>query len=118
MMQAIATTPNAPEIPQSEFSKTWPRLSVVSTAVQEQISAVTISGRMSRATMRATRLPVDCAVASSMTAHCAAKDSSAMVATVRPTMTLDNAMSNRASRGMSYTGSTDRNAQPNTYTAD
>src|SRR5438552_91124 len=118
MIDTMAATPRAPETPQSEFSKMWPRLDVVRTAVQEQISAVAMRGMMKRATTRATRLPVDCAVASSMTAHCAAKDSSAMVATDLPTSTLDNQVSNRPSRGMSYTGRTDRKAQPNTYTAD
>src|SRR6187402_40790 len=89
MIAAIATTPRAPAAPHREFSKMCPRLEVVRTAVQEQISAVMIMGMISFDTMRAVALEVDSAVAWSITAHCAAKASSATVATDRPTMTLE-----------------------------
>ncbi|MGT2440234.1 hypothetical protein ACU4GH_35765 [Bradyrhizobium betae] len=49
-----------------------------------------------------------------MMAHCATKQSSATVATVRPTTTLDSQVSNRQMRCTSARGSTERNAQPNT----
>src|SRR3569833_960836 len=114
MIDTIAATPRAPVTPHREFSKMWPRFDVVRTAVHEQISAVRIRGRMSRDTIRAVRLPVAWAMAWNRTAHCAAKQSSAAVATERPTMTLENQVSNRPSRGMSYTGTTERKAQPNT----
>ena len=58
------------------------------------------------------------AVRCSSKAHWATKHNSATVATDRPTMTLDSRESTRTMRGMSYTGNTERNAQPNTYTAD
>ena len=47
-------------------------------------------------------------------AHCAAKQSSATVATERPTITLESQVSNRQIRCTSARGSTERNAQPNT----
>src|SRR5262249_24689480 len=47
-------------------------------------------------------------------AHCAAKQSSASVATERPTTTLDNHISNRQMRWMSTRGKMERKAQPKT----
>ncbi len=47
-------------------------------------------------------------------AHCATKQSSAIVATVRPTATLDSQVSNRQIRCTSARGSSDRKAQPKT----
>src|SRR5262249_18716989 len=69
-------------------------------------------------TTRANTLWAATAVAYRSTAHWAAKDNSATVATLRPMMTLDSQVSKRHSRGMSYTGRTERNAHPKTYTPD
>jgi len=55
----MAATPKAPDTAHSEFSRMWPRFEVVMTAVQEQISAVTMRGMMMRDTTRAVLLPVD-----------------------------------------------------------
>src|SRR6201999_1968879 len=52
-----------------------------------------------------------------MTAHCAAKQTSATVATERPTATLDSQVSNRQIRCTSARGKNERNAQPNTKAA-
>ena len=49
-----------------------------------------------------------------MIAHCAAKHSSATVATVRPTKTLESQVSNRQMRCTSARGRNERKAQPKT----
>src|SRR6516165_6324466 len=51
-------------------------------------------------------------------AHCAAKQISATVATDRPTVALDNQVSNKQIRWISARGRNDRNAQPKTYAAE
>src|SRR5688572_24276966 len=51
-------------------------------------------------------------------AHCAAKQTSAIIATVRPTATLDSHESTTTMRWTSARGKTDRNAHPNTNGAD
>src|SRR5580658_5808727 len=74
----------------SEFSKTLPRKFVVITADQEKISATTMMGTMDLAMFFAVSELATLPSAYSTMAHCAAKQSSAMVATERPTMTLES----------------------------
>src|SRR5262245_8235359 len=99
---------------QRDSSMTWPRLEVVSTEYQEKSSATAMSGTTTRAVTRPTPLPVAFDISLSRRAHCAAKHSSAKVATDRPTITLESQVSKRQKRWMSYTGSTERYAQPST----
>src|SRR5262249_27615187 len=99
---------NAAASAQLEFSATCALFAVVSTAYQEQISAVAMIGTTIRDTVRANILSAAVAVAYNRKAHWAAKANSAMVATLLPTTTSDSPMSNRHSRGMSYTGTTER----------
>src|SRR5580692_5067178 len=99
---------------QQEFSKILPRKSVVITAYQEQHSATTISGTISRETFFAVS---ECAIRPSSCntmAHWMAKQSSAMVATERPTKMLDSQVSNKQMRCTSARGKIERKAQPNT----
>src|SRR5262245_28530610 len=97
---------------------TCPTFDVVSTAYHEHSSATAISGTISRETTRTMGPPSASGVSRSKSAHWATKHSSAAVATERPTMTLENHVLKRTSRGMSNTGTAERNAQPNTYTAE
>src|SRR5262249_53558384 len=53
-----------------------------------------------------------------MMAHCAAKQTSAMVATERPTTTLESQVSYRQMRCTSARGTSDRNAQSNAAQAE
>ena len=105
---SIATTLSTAAVPHSVSSTTWPMLRVVSTAYQELTSAMAISGTMACATHRLKRWPVVSAPPLNSSAHCAAKLSSAMVATVRPTSTLDAKESTMTTRGTSNTGRKDR----------
>ncbi len=81
---------------------------MVSTEYQEKHSASAISGITSRDTDWPIRLPVTWAISRSSSAHWATKQSSARVATERPTITLENQESNRQKRGTSNTGSAER----------
>src|SRR6267154_3461328 len=111
-------TSSATDSPQIDSSATWPRFDVVSTEYQEQASAIAMRGTTARATAIPSALRAVREISLSINAHCPTKHSSATVATDRPTMTLDSQWLNRQMRGTSYTGKADRNAQPNTYTAD
>ena len=73
-----------------------------------------MSGTITTAVTLPTPLPVAREISRSMSAHCAAKHSSAKVATVRPTMTLESQVSNSTTRGTSKTGRAERYAQPST----
>src|SRR5690242_15354139 len=97
----MATMTSAAAIAHMEFSATWPKLEVVSTAYQEHTSAVAMSGTSRQATVLANRLFAAEAVAYSNKAHWLAKANSATVATLRPTATSANQVSNRHRRGMS-----------------
>ena len=71
---------------------------MVSTEYQENSSATAISGTTTTEVTWPTPLPVAREIARSSSAHCAAKHSSAKVATERPTMTLESQVSNRQKR--------------------
>ena len=60
------------------------------TEYQENVSAIAISGTITREMASATGFRVSTASTRSSSAHCAAKQSSAIVATVRPTATADS----------------------------
>src|SRR4029077_6421431 len=98
----------------SEFSRTLPKKLVVMTAYQEQPSASAISGTPALAMFFAVSELATLPGTDSTMAHCAAKQSSATVATERPTMTLESQVSNRQMRCTSARGSTERKAQPST----
>ena len=87
---------------------------MVSTAYQEKHSASRISGTIALAAVRVVSAPAIQPSWFRMIAHCAAKQTSATVATERPTRTLESQVSNRQIRCTSARGRTDRNAQPNT----
>jgi hypothetical protein len=87
---------------------------VVSTEYQEQTSATKIMGMTTRAATLPTTLPVTRELSRSISAHWAMKQSSATVATDRPTAALDRMEFTSATRGTSKTGRTDRYAQPKT----
>ena len=87
---------------------------MVTTAYQEQHSASRISGTITLEMLRAVS---DFAMPPSWRstiAHWIAKQTSAMVATERPTSTLQSQVSNRQILWISARGSTDRKAQPKT----
>src|SRR5450631_3491077 len=111
-------TSSATASPQIDSSATWPRFEVVSTEYQEQVSATAISGTIASDTTVPSVLRAARDISLSINANCPTKHSSATVATDRPTMTLDIQWLSKQMRGTSYTGKADRNAQPNTYTAD
>src|ERR1700689_2991183 len=98
----------------SEFSSTLPKKLVVMTAYQEQISASTIVGTMAFEIFFAVSELATLPSAKSTMAHCAAKQSSATVATERPTMMLESHVSNKQMRCTSVRGRTERKAQPST----
>src|SRR5262252_2357826 len=106
------TTSSAAHRPHSVSSTTWPRLLVVNTEYQEQLSATAINGTITRAAEVPNPLPVACDDARSSSAHCATKHSSATVATERPITTLASHESTITSRGTSNTGMNERYAQP------
>ncbi len=91
---------------------------MVTTEYQENISAIAISGTITRERPSATGLRASIASTRSSRAHCAAKQSSAIVATDRPTATLDSHESTTQMRCTSARGNTERKAQPNTNGAD
>src|SRR5262245_28498806 len=113
MCTRLATS-SAAHRPHSVSSITCPRLLVVSTEYQEQVSATTINGTITRAVDAPSTLPVACDDARSSSAHCATKHSSATVATERPITTLASHESTITSRGTSNTGTNERYAQPAT----
>src|SRR5262245_11687717 len=78
---SMLTTISAAERPHSEFSTTWPRFDVVSTAYHEQSSASAMSGTIASDTFRTTSLRVARALSRSIHAHWVAKHNSARVAT-------------------------------------
>src|SRR5579862_3716047 len=100
----MPATSNAADNPQIVSSAICPRFEVVSTEYQEQVSAITISGTTAREANLPTTLPDAREVSCSISAHCATKHSSAIVATERPTMTLGSQVLNRQMRGTSNTG--------------
>ncbi len=110
----MLATNNVVDKAHRDSSTTWPRFDVVSTEYQEHTSAIAMSGRRSREAVSVTMLSVIFPVARSSNAHCAAKHSSAIVATDRPITTLDNQVLITVSRGTSKTGKDERNAQPKT----
>jgi len=71
---------------------------VVSTAYHEKHSAMRINGRITHATSKVVSAPVIVPSWCRIMTHCAAKQTSAMVATVRPTTTLDSHVSNKQIR--------------------
>ena len=73
-----------------------------------------ISGTITHAAFNVLSAPVMVPSRCSSIAHCTAKQSSATVATERPTMTLDSQVSNRQIRCTSARGRNDLKAQPNT----
>ena len=87
---------------------------MVSTAYHEKHSAIRINGTITRAAFKVVSAPVIVPSWCRIIAHCAAKQISATVATVRPTTTLDSQVSNRQIRWTSARGSNDRKAQPKT----
>ena len=87
---------------------------MVSTAYQEKHSAITSNGTITSAMLSVVSAFVIAPSWFRMTAHCAAKQSSATVATERPTTTLDSQVSNRQMRCTSARGRIERKAQPNT----
>ena len=87
---------------------------MVSTACHEKHSAIRISGTITQAMFMAVSAPVMAPSWCRIIAHCAAKQTSATVATERPTATLDSQVSNRQIRCTSARGSNERKAQPNT----
>ena len=93
---------------------TWPRFDVVSTEYQEQTSATAISGTTTRDVVRPTSLPVAREISRSIKAHWATKHNSAIVATERPTTTLESQVSKMTMRCTSYTGKAERKAHPDT----
>ena len=78
---------------------------LVSTACHEKHSARTISGSTSSAALTVVSAPVIRPSWFMMMTHCAAKQTSAMVATVRPIITLDSQVLNRQMRCTSARGS-------------
>src|SRR5262245_17005982 len=94
-----------------------PRKLVESTAYQELISAHVISGTSTQEIAIVPRVLVFAPISRTTSAHCHAKHSSATVATVRPTSTLDHTESTRTIRCTSARGSTDRKPHTSTYTA-
>src|SRR5215472_11724622 len=79
---------------------------------------MSIKGTISHAALNVVSAPVIVPSWYRTMAHCAAKQISATVATDRPTVTLDNQVSNKQIRWISARGRNDRNAQPKTYAAD
>src|SRR5271169_3333621 len=82
----------------NEFSKTLPKKFVEITAYQEQHSASAISGTIALEIFFAVSECVTFASSRKTMAHWTAKQSSAMVATERPTSTLESHVSNRQMR--------------------
>src|SRR5262245_46292440 len=113
-MPIMLTTSSAADTPHSDSSTTCPMLSVVSTEYHEKHSAITIIGTTAYETTRAVTLSVSRALCLSISAHWATKQTSAMVATERPTATLDSHVLNRVIRGTSKTGTKDLKAHPKT----
>src|SRR5690348_972117 len=99
---------------QSAFSIAFQRKFVVSTAYQEKHSATMISGTITSAAFTTVSAPVIAPSRKRRIAHCATKQTSAIVATERPTATLEVQWSNRQMRCTSARGRNERNAQPNT----
>jgi len=91
---------------------------VVSTAYHEQHSATAIIGTIIFDTVTAMRVPVLSPSSRSRMAHWAMKHSSAMVASERPTPTLDSHESSRQMRCTSARGNTERKPHTITNTAD
>src|SRR5215211_5633202 len=87
------------------------------TAYHEQHSASALSGTMTLETVRASSESAMRARWRKMMAHWITKQISAMVATDRPTNTLESQVSKRQNLCTSARGSTERKAQPNTYAA-
>src|SRR5579862_3476867 len=113
-MTSMLATSSVADRPQMDSSAIWPMLEVVSTEYQEHTSATAISGTTAREAKRPSGLPVAREASRSMMAHWAAKQSSAQVATERPTMTLDTHEFTSTRRGMSNTGKEERKAHPKT----
>src|SRR5580693_6006916 len=74
---------------QSEFSIAFQRKLVVSTAYQEKHSATMISGTITSAAFTTVPAPVIVPSFQRRIAHCATKQTSAIVATERPITTLE-----------------------------
>src|SRR5580692_2289060 len=100
-MDAKLATSSTTQKPQIDSSTTCPMFDVVSTEYQEQVSAIAMRGTRANAVILPTTLPAAREVSRNMSAHWATKHISAMVATVRPTMTLDNQESTMQMRGTS-----------------
>ena len=98
----------------SKFSKALPRKFVEITAYQEKHSATPISGRIAFEIFLAVSERATRASSRKTMAHCAAKHSSAIVATERPIRTLENQVSNRQILCTSARGKTERKAQTDT----
>ncbi len=86
----------------------------MSTAAQLNASAATTTGTRSRAAIEAMPAGRPAPASRMMSAHCAAKASSATVATERPTTMREIHVSCRQIRGTSTMGSTDLKPQPRT----
>jgi hypothetical protein len=92
----------------------WARWLVVNTPYHEQHCAMRISGTIAHATVKAVSTPAIPPRWCRTMAHWAAKQTSATVATDRPTRTLDSQVSNRQIRCTSARGRNDLKAQPKT----
>ena len=103
---------------QIDSSITLPAKLVVSAVYHEQISARAMSGTSNLAARATRRKPSSRAHQPSSSAHCATSDSSASVATARATTAFEIQVPTRQKRAPSTNGRNDRNAQPNTNTAE
>src|SRR5262245_11215008 len=106
------------QTPHIEFSMAVPKKFLVSTACHEKHSAMSINGTITQAALRVVSAPVIVPNRCRTIAHCAAKQTSAMVATDRPMVTLDSHVSNKQILCTSARGRNDLNAQPKTYAAE
>src|SRR5262245_30459243 len=104
--------------PHMEFSMALNKNFLVSTAYHEKHSAISINGTITQAALRVVSAPVIVPSRCKTMAHCAAKQTSAMVATDRPMVTLDSHVSNKQILCTSARGRNDLNAQPKTYAAE
>src|SRR5262245_8437071 len=100
-IRTMLAATSAADTPHSDSSITWPKFEVVRTEYHEHTSAITINGTTILATVLEKMLPVARAVSRVMSAHWQAKQSSAMVATDRPTSALDTQESKSPRRGTS-----------------
>src|SRR5215510_3691110 len=90
----------------------------VTTANQHASSATRMIGSTVRPIVRIIEAPVECESLNNKSAHCDAKQSSAIVATARPRRTEQNGESQRHRRSRSTLGRIELNAQAATKRPD